>query len=466
MSPQNLTNVYNQNPTLQSNYTLQQYLDLFGGSSTGTTTPTTNTTTTTPTTNVSQGIINSGINQYQNQGGGGGGGIQTLDPYNRPQGKPLDPNSFLGGIVQAGKNFGTSVVDKFSAFPGVEQGKGLIANLMDNTLIGRFAAARNPLNPRAGNYNPSLQGEIDFLNEMSVDGKMMIGRDPNSGLAKYGPDSVLRGQNVVSGFGTNSYADQLGKYQEKMEKRGTIDGVFDINNLTDFQKSQYEKSQEELEAFQAKEAFRIDKLNKQKKAATNAKKARDLQIAAAAKAQEISRRQAKQQQAAIERDQARDSNKGGGANQAGSGYSSGSGYNEGNYCFDPSTLIQMANGSTKEIKNIQLGDDTKGGEVTGVFQFKASDEIHDYKGVTVAGSHYVKEDGKFIMVKDSPLSIKIDKIPVVYSLDTTGRRIFINDIEFADYNGDGVAKNFLSNAGVDLTGFDKEVLRQVEHRLI
>jgi hypothetical protein len=126
----------------------------------------------------------------------------------------------------------------------------------------------------------------------------------------------------------------------------------------------------------------------------------------------------------------------------------------------------MADGSEKKIKDIQLGDDTKGGEVTGVFQFKASDEIHDYKGVTVAGSHYVKEDGKFIMVKDSPLSVKIDKIPVVYSLDTTGRRIFINDIEFADYNGDGIAKGFLENAGVDLAGFDKEVLRQVEHRLI
>jgi len=153
-----------------------------------------------------------------------------------------------------------------------------------------------------------------------------------------------------------------------------------------------------------------------------------------------------------------------GANDGPSGV--GGGYNEGNFCFDPSTPIQMADGSTKEIKNIQLGDDTKGGEVTGVFQFKASDEIHDYKGVTVAGSHYVKEDGKFIMVKDSPLSVKIDKIPVVYSLDTTGRRIFINDIEFADYNGDGVAKSFLSNAGVNLFGFDKEVLRQVEQRLI
>ena len=155
----------------------------------------------------------------------------------------------------------------------------------------------------------------------------------------------------------------------------------------------------------------------------------------------------------------------------GNGNNGGSGDNNspdggGSYCFDPNTPIQMADGSTKQIKNIQLGDDTKGGEVTGVFQFKASDEIHDYKGVTVAGSHFVKEDGRFIMVKDSPLSVKIDKIPVVYSLDTSGRRIFIKDIEFADYNGDGVAKNFLNNAGVDLSGFDKEVLRQVEQRLL
>ena len=73
MSPQNLTNVYNQNPTLQGQYTLQQYLDLFGGSSTPTT-PTTTTPTPTPTpTPVQPGIINQNINQYQ--GGGGGGGI-------------------------------------------------------------------------------------------------------------------------------------------------------------------------------------------------------------------------------------------------------------------------------------------------------------------------------------------------------------------------------------------------------
>ena len=189
-----------------------------------------------------------------------------------------------------------------------------------------------------------------------------------------------------------------------------------------------------------------------------------------AKTNKISKEEAKRIQDAIvkERGGGNSAPGGSGGDYGNPGGSSGemTDDNAGTYCFDPSTPIQMADGLTKQIKNIQLGDNTKGGEVTGVFQFKASDEIHDYKGVTVAGSHYVKEDGRFIMVKDSPISVKIDKIPVVYSLDTTGRRIFINDIEFADYNGDGVAKNFLSNAGVDLSGFDKEVLRQVENRLI
>jgi hypothetical protein len=218
-----------------------------------------------------------------------------------------------------------------------------------------------------------------------------------------------------------------------------------------------------------REQQRIDAINKRKaeaKAAGDAAKARALQIKAAAKAQGISRREAERQQQAIE-DQGRDSGPGrGDAGNPGGSSGAMTSANEGTFCFDPNTLVQMADGSEKKIKEIQLGDQTKGGEVTGVFQFKASDEIHDYKGVTVAGSHYVKENGRFIMVQDSPISVKIDKIPVVYSLDTTGRRIFIKDIEFADYNGDGIAKGFLANAGVDLRDFDKEVLRQVENRLI
>ena len=216
---------------------------------------------------------------------------------------------------------------------------------------------------------------------------------------------------------------------------------------------------------QAAEAERqriiLEDAAREKAAAEAAKREAERRLKQQMESQNISRQEAQRQNEAIREDQQRDRNR-----DRASQEKNNTGYDRGNYCFDPNTLIQMVDGSKKKIKEIQLGDQTKGGEVTGVFQFKASDEIHDYKGVTVAGSHYVKEDGKFIMVKDSPISVKIDKIPVVYSLDTTGRRIFINNIEFADYNGDGIAKGFLANAGVDLTGFDKEVLRQVENRLI
>jgi hypothetical protein len=225
MNVNNLTNVYNQNPTLQGQYTLQQYLDLYGSTSATPTTTATPAATPTPVqSGQSQGIINSGINQFQ----GGGGGIQTLDPYSRPQGKPLDPNSFLGKTIQGARNIGGSLVDKFSGLPGVDKGKSLINNIMDNTMVGRLAAMRNPLNPKASNYSRNLQGQIDMLegttgtrvfgtsDNLQFEDAAMIGRDPNSGLGKYGPGSVLSGQNVVSGFGTNDYVGQLQNYIDKM----------------------------------------------------------------------------------------------------------------------------------------------------------------------------------------------------------------------------------------------------------
>ena len=251
MDVNNLTNVYNQNPTLQGQYTLQQYLDMFGGSSTGTTTPpTTGNPTSTPI-QPNQGIINQNINQYQG-GGGGGGGIQTLDPYSRPQGTPLDPNSFLGRTVQGVKDFSSSVVDKFSGLPGVDKGKSLINNIMDNTIVGRLAATRNPLNPRASNYNQDLQGQIDNLEGMTgtgitgtsdnlkfTDNLAMIGRDPGTGLGKYGPGSVLSGQNIVSGFGTNDYEKQLQNYIDKMTSYKT---------RSKFQQAKIDRAYAELKA--------------------------------------------------------------------------------------------------------------------------------------------------------------------------------------------------------------------------
>ena len=79
-------------------------------------------------------------------------------------------------------------------------------------MLGR---AFDPMRPGSRNYSPNLKGQIDYLSGISG----MIGRDPNSGLMKYGPESVLRGQNVVSMFGTNNYQDQLNKKIDYFEDR-------------------------------------------------------------------------------------------------------------------------------------------------------------------------------------------------------------------------------------------------------
>jgi hypothetical protein len=72
----------------------------------------------------------------------------------------------------------------------------------------------NPLNPKAVNYNPNLQQEINFAANRGY-----ISNNPGSGLMQYSPDSVLAGQNVVSMFGTNSYIGQLEKKKDYFEDR-------------------------------------------------------------------------------------------------------------------------------------------------------------------------------------------------------------------------------------------------------
>ena len=82
--------------------------------------------------------------------------------------------------------------------------------------IGIFALAniRNPLNPKAMNYMPGLAQEIDFAGK-----KGLISRNPNFGGLQYNTNSVLAGQNVISGFGTNSYIGQLEKKADYFKDR-------------------------------------------------------------------------------------------------------------------------------------------------------------------------------------------------------------------------------------------------------
>ena len=101
-------------------------------------------------------------------------------------------------------------------------------------------------------------------------------------------------------------------------------------------------------------------------------------------------------------------------------------------CFIKGTMVEMADGTEKEISLIKLNDYTKGGRVEATMQ-GLPQTIYDYKGVKVSGTHWVNEEGQFIEIENSKYGILTDQIEFVYSLITSENRIFINGIEFADY---------------------------------
>lgn len=103
-------------------------------------------------------------------------------------------------------------------------------------------------------------------------------------------------------------------------------------------------------------------------------------------------------------------------------------------CFLAGTPITMSDGTVKNIEDVDVWDDTKGGGlVTGVGKLLSGD-LYDYNGVMVSGSHAVYEDGVWIRVRDSKEAVKIDigTVPV-YTINNVNHRLLINGITFADY---------------------------------
>ena len=103
-------------------------------------------------------------------------------------------------------------------------------------------------------------------------------------------------------------------------------------------------------------------------------------------------------------------------------------------CCLPDTLISLSDGSKKKIIDIELKDNVAiGGFVFATGKFLVND-IYDYKGIKVSGSHLVQENGNWLKIKDSKISklISTDDT-IVYTLGSKNRRILINDTLFTDY---------------------------------
>ncbi len=111
-----------------------------------------------------------------------------------------------------------------------------IANQPKLPLPASIAAySMSPFNPDSKNFNPLLEGQLNFLEGLED----MIGRDPNTGGLKYGSGSVLAGKNVISGFGSNNYEVALNKYLQRMNR---------YEKPTEFQKQKIAQAQAELAA--------------------------------------------------------------------------------------------------------------------------------------------------------------------------------------------------------------------------
>ena len=136
------------------------------------------------------------IGSQINQGGGGGGITELQETFTRAAGSTpkISEDAFFGlGKFFQGKERGT-LGTRLANQPRLPLPASIVSYSM------------SPFNPDSKNYNPDFEDQLNFL-ELGDD---MIGMS-NTGL-KYGSGSVLRGQNVISGFGSNNYLTQLNKY--------------------------------------------------------------------------------------------------------------------------------------------------------------------------------------------------------------------------------------------------------------
>ena len=116
------------------------------------------------------------------------------------------------------------------------------------------------------------------------------------------------------------------------------------------------------------------------------------------------------------------------------GSSSSGGGGSGGGCFIAGTMITMADGTFKAVEQVDIGDEVQiGGKVFATGKFLI-DNLYDYDGIQVSGTHMVKEDGAWTRVEDSRLGVSLgDDEVIVYVFGNENRRIIINNTEFTDY---------------------------------
>jgi hypothetical protein len=182
------------------------------------------------------------------QGGNDKGIMELQKTFTRPPGS--DPSMSEDALFGLGRFF---------------QGKerGTLGNRLQKqfqtgqklpSFFAAVAGMRSPFNPDSPTYNPDFADQLNFL-EL---GDGLIGLSSTG--YKYGPKSVLSGQNVISGFGSNDYLKQLNKFlaktrSDKRRQQG-------IEEKAKFIMAEEKRKEEEARKKQLEDAAEVERLNK------------------------------------------------------------------------------------------------------------------------------------------------------------------------------------------------------------
>ena len=143
------------------------------------------------------------------RGEGGGGEGPYMDLQQTWTSLPGDPKNYEKKNWFQEKFFQPKVKGTLGdrAFGQYEMGQNL------PFFLNKLAGVQSAFNPKSANYNPNWADQLNYLEMQDK-----IGIHPTSGLRQYGPESILWGKNVFSGFGGNDYEELLQKQLEKYRK--------------------------------------------------------------------------------------------------------------------------------------------------------------------------------------------------------------------------------------------------------
>lgn len=107
-------------------------------------------------------------------------------------------------------------------------------------------------------------------------------------------------------------------------------------------------------------------------------------------------------------------------------------------CFDENTDIYLEDGTCRKIKNLTLGMKlSDGGVITSILKVAQNNmDMYTYKNVIVSDNHNVLYNNEWVPVSDIPQAVKIPfyNKPYLYCLNTTTKKIIINDVIFSDWD--------------------------------